>query len=213
MRSTSSPSRAGASAATNSPELHEMRGHSLAKEGDFAAAAAAFRQALETRPDNADLLIALSHALYALARYDESIAAARRALAAGPVTPERVLHLGILHQRRGDLRDAEMTFRRAIDLDSGCIEGHLCLAHTLLAQHRRDEAILHIRDALARNPEDPSLANLLFALAPAESADVSPINGHASQDTAPMRGWVPSSGNPAAETTPAPLRPESLAAA
>lgn len=146
------------------PETPDARGHLLAQRGDMEGAAAAFREALGTNPDDAELLMALSHALYSLARYSESIAAASRALELQPGRADWVLHLGILHERQGELCEAEFAFRNCIELDGSNIDAHLCLAHTLVAQHRREEAQVQLREALLLDPGNLTVATLIATL-------------------------------------------------
>lgn len=147
------------------PEFHELFGHFLAQQGDLEGAAAAFGDAVARKPGDPSLLISLSQALSALARSEEAIAAARQAVEMSPRNAGSLLHIGNLHAQQGELREAEQAFRASLELDRGSIDAQIRLAHILFAQGRRDQALMQLREAIARDPENPQLTALLAGLA------------------------------------------------
>jgi tetratricopeptide (TPR) repeat protein len=86
---------------------------------DWAAAEAAFRQAIVERPDHADAWNELGYALRNQRRYDESLKAYHEALRLRPDFPEALEYLGEAYVKMGRLEDARRVLTRLRGLDAG----------------------------------------------------------------------------------------------
>jgi tetratricopeptide (TPR) repeat protein len=86
-------------------------------------------------------------------------------LAKNPGAASAYLNLGAIHQARGEWRDAERCYRRAMELDAPDPKVHFNLGTVFLRQGDSDGAILQFRQALALQPDYPKcLVNLAEAL-------------------------------------------------
>jgi len=92
-------------------------------QGDSIGAERALRSALELRPDDAEILIALARTLRD--RPEEALPFARRAAAASAPTRRRAAArrlLGEIQADLGDAADAESSLARALELDGGDLD-------------------------------------------------------------------------------------------
>lgn len=69
--------------------------------------------------------------------------------------------LGNLLYQKGDLPEAAVEYRKAIDLKPAFLEAHIALARDLNADHKTDDAEQEIQGVLNANPTDPE-ANYLM---------------------------------------------------
>jgi DNA-binding SARP family transcriptional activator/TolB-like protein len=96
-------------------------------------------------------LASRSRSTHAREFFPRAKAAALRALALDPTEAQAHASLGfVLYQHEWDWQGAETSIGRALALDPNSHHG--IYADFLLAAGRHDEAILHFREALARNP-------------------------------------------------------------
>lgn len=125
---------------------------------DARRAVPLFEEAVSIEPGYAEAWAALADAHYfryerpqlIMPAADEAVA---RALALDP-------DLARAHRRLADLRfvwhwqfgQAEVAYRRALELDAGAAETHHSYAAFLVAMERDDEALAHMRRALAIDP-------------------------------------------------------------
>ena len=100
---------------------------------------------------------------------------------AGAVDVDSLVEAGNKFWSEGELEQAEMTFREAINLDAGAALPHARLAGLLLSQHRNDEARVEYQNAIMNDPEDP---NLFLALAIVYLHEKSYSNAQAMVDVA-----------------------------
>ena len=126
---------------------------------------AAYRRAIELRPDYPQARNNLGVALGAQGRLDEAVAAYRRALQLYPNDAEIHNNLGVALARQAQLDEAVAEYRRAIQLQPGLVEAHDNLATALKNQGRVDEAVAASRRALELQPDNAAAhSNLIFAL-------------------------------------------------
>ena len=90
----------------------------------------------------------------ALARLD-------RARRLNPLTDEADVVAGVIASRRGDRTGMEVAFRRALERNGSSWFSRLELGLAAAEAGRRDEALRWIREALARNPREPILREVL----------------------------------------------------
>ena len=89
---------------------------------DWAAAEAAFRQAIVQRPDFADAWNELGYALRHLRRYEDSVNAYHEALRLRPHFPEALEYLGEAYVKMGRLEEARAVLNRLRPLDAARAE-------------------------------------------------------------------------------------------
>ena len=149
------------------------RAWELNQKGQYEAAIAAWRSALELNPDDARANNNLGFALARQGRLAESIACWERALKANDQIPEvrqnlvgALENLGVEWLRKGDVDEAMPHLRRAAELDPQDAAGQYNLGLALLRKSRFDEAIERFQKALALDPKDAQTHNdLAVALA------------------------------------------------
>ena len=69
--------------------------------------------------------------------------------------------LGLNYYHKGDIDAAERFFRKAIELDAGCVEGYRCLGLLLNEVQRFEEAAAHFLQAMSLVPDDGELIRFL----------------------------------------------------
>ena len=85
-------------------------------------------------------------------RFEEAMAAYRRALEIDPYMVPALINLANIHYERDEAAEAQALYERAIALDSHVFEAHFNLGNILHDLGRYDEALVCYRDALAVNP-------------------------------------------------------------
>src|SRR6266852_3421462 len=78
-------------------------------------------------------------------------------LSSEPNDREGLLLLGVLRGRQQRYSEAEVLFRRVLQLDAKSVASHRNLAGALLAQDKVDEAVEQYQIALSLDPSDPQL--------------------------------------------------------
>jgi predicted O-linked N-acetylglucosamine transferase (SPINDLY family) len=101
--------------------VHLRRGRACRDRNDFAAAAAEFRQAVDSDPNLAEALADLADALAVLGRPDEAVRYWERALARGPESA--LWHCGLADARhaQGQVPEAIEAYREAVARDAGLV--------------------------------------------------------------------------------------------
>ncbi|NQU10876.1 tetratricopeptide repeat protein [bacterium] len=128
------------------------RGTELMKQGQFAAAEAALRQALEKEPSSSRISCQLGVALMEQKRSDEAVRYFRRALETDPGLPDAQSNLGYALLALGRPQEALQQFEatRYSDQLADVVQAGMGLAQLGLGNH--EEAIGHFRRALELNP-------------------------------------------------------------
>lgn len=100
-------------------DVHTLlgEGDSLAKKGEWQAAADLFQAVVWMAPSYADVHIRLGQAQLELNEIDAAQKSFQRALAANPDYAEAFALLGIAARRNGDEENAMVAFRRALEID------------------------------------------------------------------------------------------------
>ncbi|MCZ6600300.1 MAG: tetratricopeptide repeat protein [Acidobacteria bacterium] len=143
-------------------------GSVLLMQGENEQAVAAYRQALEIRPDYVKAENLLGVALTRLGELDEAEIHYRRALSGKLENLDAYSNLADLLVERGGVGEAEGLLHRALDLRPDDARTHFTLGNLLVRQERGEEAVEQYRQALAARPDYPearqNLAELLRRL-------------------------------------------------
>jgi tetratricopeptide (TPR) repeat protein len=119
---------------SSSPGVWVDLGRALQRQGRLREAAAAFRKAIERRPDYAHAHQNLGIVLYAQHQLDEAITAFQRALQLKPDLAQAHYCLGNCLTDQGHLDAAVAAYRQAIDRDPEFAEAHCNLGQALQQQ-------------------------------------------------------------------------------
>jgi len=134
-------------------EAHSNLGNALKEQGRYDEAIAAYRRAIELKPDYAEAHNNLGNALKEQGRLDLAVAAYRRAIATWPEYAEAHSNLGIALKEQGLLDLAVDSHRRAIELKPEYAGAYSNLGNALKEQGRLDLAIDAYRRAIALGPD------------------------------------------------------------
>lgn len=137
------------------PVAHHNYGMALYERGDFARAAAQYRQAIVLEPDYPKAHANLGAALLGMGRVAEGIAEYRTAIALRPDFEDAYYCLGEALAGSGHLNQAMAAYRRALALEPRDGPAHLGLAQALAQSGRLDEGLA---EAEAASRCDPSSA-------------------------------------------------------
>lgn len=141
--------------------MHGVLAYFLIEQGKLEAAEAAYRQAVEFDPKNADLYMGLASVLREQGEYVAAEAAYRKAITLNPANLERyrVLVSMLNDQKRSAeaeavLRQAEAVYRRAIKLSPKDISLYLDLASVLHERGKYVAAEAVHRQVMALDPKN-----------------------------------------------------------
>jgi Flp pilus assembly protein TadD len=98
-------------------ESRFAEGQTLARQSEWAGAAAAYRDATRLRPAFPEAWNGLGHALRKQGRFDESVTAYREALRLRPAYPQALEYLGEAYVQLGRLAEAREVLERLRPLD------------------------------------------------------------------------------------------------
>jgi tetratricopeptide (TPR) repeat protein len=140
-------------------------GNERFRQGDYPAAAAAFRQAIALQPNHAGARGNLSVALLTQLRPDAAEKQARQALQAAPESQPLRLRLGIALHALGRVPEAIVCLREACDRRPDDADAHSALGNALAAAGALEDGIAAHRRAVALRPANDLLrANLGYVL-------------------------------------------------
>ncbi len=140
-------------------------GNALEDRGELDAAQAHYLRAVALAPDAPRPWLNLGNVLERKGRIGEAIAAAASAVHAAPTFAPAHFNLGRLQALHGDAASGEASYRAALRCDPALVEPALGLADLLQKQHRGDDAIVVLREAVARQPAHAgAVYNLALAL-------------------------------------------------
>ena len=118
-------------------------------------AVASCQQALELKPDLADVQPNLGHPLRKRGRLDEAVACYLQTLRLEPDDAEAQNNLGIMLANQGRLDEAAECFQLAIGLKPDYPDAHNNLGNILEKQDKLDEAVACYQQALQLKPDYP----------------------------------------------------------
>ena len=122
---------------------------------NYAKAESRMQEAVEVSPSDAEALKQLARILTLRGRTDDALHAALRAVAIDPLNPSSHVTAGSVHQFRGEFKEAEESYRRAIQEDRQDLvvaELHACV---MVYLQRADEALNVVADLTSRDRTDP----------------------------------------------------------
>ncbi len=134
------------------PEPYIELGDGLQKVGRSQEAAAAYRVAIEKRPDSALLWARLAMPLRSLRQSREPLEALLKAVELDPNDPDAWYNLGLLQSDLGDKRSAIDAFRKSIALDSEFADSRNALGTALAETGQLAQAEAELRGALRIRP-------------------------------------------------------------
>jgi len=145
-------------------------GDQAMKDGEYAQAAAHYREAVESDPQDATLHYKLSRALGRTHDAKGERAELLDAIALDPKLAEAQNQLGFLAVRGGDAGQAESYFRAAVRASDSYVVAWVNLAATLASEARWDEAEEAVKHALALDAENTEARRLSEAIAEARAS-------------------------------------------
>lgn len=140
-------------------EIQNRLGEALERIGAVDAAVAAYRTAVQQRPDFRKASNNLILALVKVGRGDEAVQRARALVAEDPKDPDHSFTLG-LAQSEQNINDAIASFRRTLDLAPRHTLARYNLALVLSRSDRTPESIEELKRALVIDPQ-PQIHYLL----------------------------------------------------
>ena len=144
---------------------HKVRGDALLDRGAWLDAADSYRQALQDDPRNAAACNNLALALARAGRREAAQHAAQHALQLEPRSINSLYLLATLAHEQGELDQACIYARQAVDIDPGFAAGWSFLGNGLREQGKAALSVAAYRKALALNEKDAvTHSNLLMAL-------------------------------------------------
>jgi serine/threonine protein kinase/tetratricopeptide (TPR) repeat protein len=136
----------------------------LYSDRDFAGSEQDFRRAIQADPGNADANFYYSQCLVAMGRFDEAVAAARRAQRLDPWSPLIAHYIGRI-QYFGRQYDAALrTLNDALDIDPNYGFTQIVLVTTYEQLHRYNEALEHRQAYLTLSGAPPDEVAALVQL-------------------------------------------------
>lgn len=131
-------------------------------------AEAAYRKALELKPDYPGALYNLAMLLFEQENLVQAEAHLRRALEPKPNFIDAIHGLGQVLAAKGEVHAAETTFRRVLDIDEKNAEAYVNLGKLMTQFGRLDEAVEQYRTAIRLDPDNDAaymyLGNTLQSL-------------------------------------------------
>lgn len=149
-----------AASSPDDPNAHIELGTQYAEVGDWARAAAAYREALKVDHKNAVALRELGAALHMLQRPGEAKRALHLSIEIDPAQPTAWRNLGVVQAEEKRWDAACDSFRKAVHLDPAWPDAHRYLSVAIEGAGRLAEAVTESRIALEKKPEDPECLKL-----------------------------------------------------
>ncbi len=149
-----------------------LLGEVALRRGDADIAVGYLERATALARNNALYLNLLGVAQTELGRYEEAMAALRKAARVKPAYVEPHYNLGKVHEKRGDLAAACESYRRAMALDPDNPDPPHQLGRALYLRGDYGGAVKTLEEAVARHPRDEACAMMLgTALGAARGAE------------------------------------------
>jgi tetratricopeptide (TPR) repeat protein len=150
------------------------------------------KAALEIDPNYVDALILLANATARLKGIDAAIPNIEDAIQLNPLESRTYQSLGALQQAKGDMKSAEATFRKAVELDPKSVPARLGLANFFWSARRSDEAEQELKRAAELDPKSVQINRLLarFYLLTGRVAQAEPYLKAMAETTNDWRQWM-----------------------
>jgi cytochrome c-type biogenesis protein CcmH/NrfG len=145
-------------------DIHYWLGDTLMGQGEYAAAAASYEQALKLRPDHAETLHNLGVALACQGQLDAAMLQYEHALRIKPDLAEGHFNQGNTFREKGQLGPAVECYETVLRLRPDFAEAHNNLGLILHRRGQVEEALAHYEQAIGLQPD---LANAHFSRAQA----------------------------------------------
>jgi Flp pilus assembly protein TadD len=133
----------------------------LARQGKVDEAVEAYREVLESEPENAQALNNLGFLLASQDRVDEAVVCYRRSLEIEPDNALANLNLGAILARRGEDEAAVAHLEVAVEQEPDNISAHRILGLVLVRQGHTGLAIPHLERVVAAQPDQENLRRRL----------------------------------------------------
>ena len=146
------PLMAEVNAVLRSPEVLAELGQQAGAKGDWPAAVARFRSAIELAPDNALIRVSLADALIRTSDLPAAQGELRAAIRLDPSLASAHFLLGVLLERSGRVTEAVDEYMTVVTRNPQLREGHLRLAGALRRTDRPAEALSAYRRLLEIDP-------------------------------------------------------------
>jgi tetratricopeptide (TPR) repeat protein len=146
--------------APDSPRMHQMMAHELAKQGNTAAAIANYREAIKTDPQLPGIHFELAEILNAASsteNQEEIEKEYKAALTANPFDEKAECRLAEIATRNNDLEEAYARYSRALELQPKDAEAAAGLAKVLASRNEREKALELYRKALQLEPTNATV--------------------------------------------------------
>jgi tetratricopeptide (TPR) repeat protein len=137
------------------------RAEQMEARGDWSGAEAAWRALAERSPADYRLWTSLGVALAHEERYDEAIAAYRKALAIHPEAPQTELDLGLAYFKQGKLPEALQPLRSAAAGLPDSVQAQILLGMSLYGTAQYREAASYLEKAVTRSDGNAELGSVL----------------------------------------------------
>jgi len=138
----------------------------LLERGQLNDAMAHYREALEIKPDVAEVQSNLGNALLREGNVEEAIVHLQKALQIDPAYAEAYNHMGSALMKKGQAGEAIAHYQKAVQLNTSYADAYNNLGVAFLRSGQVDQAIADYKKAVAINPESAEMQyNLGNALA------------------------------------------------
>lgn len=148
------------------PQVHYNLGYIYGQKKDWASAEAAYKKALELRPDFSDASVALARVYQDSGQGDKALALMSQA----GEDPKVLFNLGVMHLNANKPEEAEAAFKKAEAQDPGNAEIQFYLATSALNRGQGEECVARLEKYLSMSPKNAqnvaTAQGLLQALKP-----------------------------------------------
>ncbi len=152
----------------DNPEIHKMLGSFALEDGDFSAAIASYKRAVDLAENDPDMKFALAVAYYNSGKVQEALETYREIISSGANLPEAYANLGTIYLQQGLVDEAWRTLHDGINRCKDCTTLYAPYALVQAVMGRFRDAIPWMQKAVEAEPGNPkNLYNLagMYALA------------------------------------------------